>query len=999
MLQPRFWRCALSLILLLCLAATPLTGASLAEAENPPLQDNQGIRLNEVMSSNRRALSDGKGNYPDWIEIYNEGSASVNLSEWILSKKENLDPAKCFMFPDHVLGPGECVVVFASGTFSNRAGETYYAPFKINKLGETIYLRDNRAELVGIVRVPELGKDQSYARIIGSDEWIVTDEYTPGMPNLPENHQLLFSKEPTAHTDLVVSEIMTKNRNIPLGPSGGTYRYIEFYNTGASPINLNGYTLTNDVRKPARWTFPNVTIEVDGYLLIFTTGLDLVANGELHTNFKLSSSGDEIFLYDNQGRLLLCKSFGELGADQALSRTASGTYTTDLFPTPGFSNDLSGVLQLDAQLLSRNPYGLIIAEVMATTNIENIDGQSKDWIKLYNGSSTAIDLTNWGLSDNPNRPRKWQFPAGAQIGPNQYFTVYASGENKSSVELGKYNTNFKVSAKGGETIVLATPDGTVIDRMPLPGQYKNIAYGRVGMSAGFTYFSEPSLTTASAGAGFGGILSPVAFSHVGGLVHESSITVELTAQEGAVIFYTTDCTEPTNHSKRYEGPITLQATTVIRAIAYHNAMLPPPSRAVTYVFGTQHTLPVVCLVTEPDYLWSQGKGLMVNGPNWQTEFPHGSPGRGANFWMMWVYPGHIEYYDTAGNRILSQGVDWALHGQYSRTEEQKGISIKAKSKYGDGLFRAPLFPNRDYTEYKSFILRASGQDTRYTRMADSILTTLAEGTELMYQDTVPVIVYLNGEFWGHYNMRERINPYSIAQWEGWKDRKNIDVVKANKNVQHGSNQTYADLTDWLKANGCKSEENLRYVADRVDIENYLHWVSIEMYVAHQDLLNIRRYRNAVEGDGKWRWVLYDLDWALWHNTDSPRRWLNKGGAGRDNLYDNTLFVKLMENDQVRDQFLTMMGEKLKNEFDPEAIIRKIDDRYALLYPEMEGQFRKFRETNNMRNWNDYTEKLRKNLRARPKNLLGFTQTAFKLTNEQMRHYFGESMTKFGYSGR
>src|SRR5699024_4088551 len=121
-----------------------------------------------------------------------------------------------------------------------------------------------------------------------------------------------------------------------------------------------------------------------------------------------------------------------------------------------------------------------------------------------------------------------------------------------------------------------------------------------------------------------------------------------------------------------------------------------------------------------------------------------------------------------GSTVISQGCGIKLHGQYSRAEEQKAFKVIARSQYGDNRFRASLFPNRDYTEYQSFLLRASGQDTAQTFMRDSIITSFAADLDeghVMYQDTALCVVYLNGEYWGCYNMRERVNTISIAQWE------------------------------------------------------------------------------------------------------------------------------------------------------------------------------------------------------------------------------------------
>ena len=172
-------------------------------------------------------------------------------------------------------------------------------------------------------------------------------------------------------------------------------------------------------------------------------------------------------------------------------------------------------------------------------------------------------------------------------------------------------------------------------------------------------------------------------------------------------------------------------------------------------------------------------------------------------------------------------------------------------------------------------------------MRDSIITSFAADLDeghVMYQDTALCVVYLNGEYWGCYNMRERVNTISIAQWEGWtSDPENIDLVKANTNVMQGSNETYEELRDWVEANGIDTDEKLAYVAERIDIKNYLDYVILQIYFANTDLLNVKKYRSAEE-DGLWRWVLFDTDGGMVYiDQNSVGRMLNPAGAGRDNL--------------------------------------------------------------------------------------------------------------------
>jgi hypothetical protein len=249
---------------------------------------------------------------------------------------------------------------------------------------------------------------------------------------------------------------------------------------------------------------------------------------------------------------------------------------------------------------------------------------------------------------------------------------------------------------------------------------------------------------------------------------------------------------------------------------------------------------------------------------------------------------------------------------------------KPRGKLGDNRFRAAIFPNRDYTEYQSFLLRPSSDDGNYTRMRCSVLSTLAEGTSVMYQDVVVAVLYINGEYWGHYNLRERVNVHAIAQWEGWTDPDRIDLVKGNDHVKQGSNRTFLDLLKWLEKHDIKTDEDIAYVNSIVDIENYLDYVMLEMYVGNSDLLNVKRYR-SVEGDGRWRWIVFDLDWAFHNDTDSYADWLHRSGCGLKHTTDNTLFRELMKHPGIKDYFLRRLGQRLATDWSSGVIIAKIDE--------------------------------------------------------------------------
>ena len=374
---------------------------------------------------------------------------------------------------------------------------------------------------------------------------------------------------------------------------------------------------------------------------------------------------------------------------------------------------------------------MYITELLASSN------KSDDWIEIYNASGQAVDLSGCGLSDNAARPRKWQFPAGTLIQPGAYLGVFCNGQD--SAEGGRPATNFRLSADGGYSVTLSEPDGRIFDRLFVPMQYQNIAFGRPDTLTGVRYLMEPSPGSANAGQMFYGRAPQPVYSVYGGLYHTGdTLTVTLSAPSDCRIYYTLDCTDPTQSSTPYTGPITITGTTILRTRVYGEGYMESIMDSQSYLYDVNNgdgTVYVMSLVSDPYNLTSDEAGIMVKCPNALPEYPFGSMNKGANFWMDWEREAHIEVFAPDGATLISQECGTKLHGQYSRAETQKAFKVIARSQYGSNRFQAKLFTHRPYTEYQSFLLRSSSQDGNKTRMRDMMLQRLAEGSSLDYQES------------------------------------------------------------------------------------------------------------------------------------------------------------------------------------------------------------------------------------------------------------------------
>ena len=936
------------------------------------------LQFSEVMSANGSALMAANNTWPDWIELTNAGSSPMNLEGYTIALQTNA--LHQFIFPEMTLEPGACVVVYCDNTLVNSVGAELHAPFKLNSAGTSLMLFNPSGVAVESINVPALERNTVYSKD-SRGNWSITEAYTPAMANTEENHRSLMQNTPLVASPVIITEFMAANASYVPDETGAYADWIEITNTGDTAVNLNGYGLSDSRDRPVRWKFPSVTLGPGEALIVYCDGKDLTpTNGQpQHTNFSLSTERESVLLSNPAGQLISCVDYDVLKADQSVSLQADGTWTTLLAPTPGYANTKDSAALIEGQFAAQNSVGLFLNEAMAVTDELNYQSMAYDWVELYNASGNTIDLSGVGLSDDPAKPRKWQFPGGASIGPGQYMVVYLSGLNSTTFDSTKFShANFSLAASGYEELVLSTPQGRIFDRMPLPMQYADISYGRISGRQGFFYFPQHSAMASNPDAGYRDRAATCKYSVRGGLYSVGEqLTVELSCEPGGQIYYTTDCTTPSQSATPYTGPISISGTTLLRTIVYAPNALPSLLDTQSYFFGASHTMDVVSIVTEPDDFFSAERGINTMGPNG---------------WRDTEIQASCEIFSTEGETLISQGCGFRLHGADSRNADQKGFKVIARSRYGGtNRFAAALFDNLPFTEYQSFLIRPSGEDWNRSHMLDSVLSSLLSNTEVLYQETNLCVVYINGQYWGQYNMRERINPFMICQHEGWTDQEdNIDLIKGNETVVQGSNQTYLDLMNWISKNGIDTDEKLAYVDSVVDVENYLEYVAFQTFQGNADLLNVRRYRNG-KADGRWRWVVYDIDWAFSTDVDSPRRWLNPRGVGVNNWTDNRLFVALMKNATARDRFLTYMGKMLATDWSTENVVSRIEARYYLLLPEMPAQMQRWNLAQS--SFSSGVQTLVRYAESRPRKLLGYIKDAYSLSDEDMQRYFGDAIVK------
>lgn len=953
-----------------------------------------GLVLSELMVENDMAVRDEDGEYPRWVELYNSTGGELSLSGYSLSDRE--DDATKYPLPAIKMAAGEYRVVFLSG--KNRASNAgnLHASFKLNA-SETLYLFSGST---AVDSVSGASTQSNVSKIRTGSSWEETALYSPGFANTQQGHEQYTAQfDKRGESALKINEVQSSNATCIKDEQGLYPDWIELVNTGSSAIDLTGYGLSDDADKPMRWVFPSGSIGPGERVIVFADSTNNLESEILHTNFSISSGGETISLYSPEGYLLDRVTLPEMQTDTSYARIPDGTgdFTVQGNPTPNMENTLESQTALSNRFFQENNQGIYISEVMTSNSAAlEVGGQSPDWVEITNATGGSVNLGGYSLSNKPTATARYLFP-NKELAPGESMLVYLTGvEAPLEGENKALSASFKGSS-AGEMLYLFDPNRTCVDKVSVPALSSDVSYGRDEGRTGFFYYAEstpgkPNTTTA-----YLGLCQEPSFSDEGG-VKAGDVNLTLTEPDGATIYYTTDSSTPTTASQVYSGPLSISKNTVVRAIAVRDGYLTSTTATRTFITDSTHTVRVVSLVTDDKYLFSESMGMYAKGPGYQETFPHGSPGKGANFWMDWEYPVHVEVWEPDGTRLIEQDGSFKLNGQYSRASDQKSFAVYARSEYGDeGRFNAPLFSGRDYTDYKSFVLRGTGQDNNRARMRDAFITSTLNGQNVMYQETEVCVLYLNGEYWGHYNMRERVNKWSIAQWENVTDEdviNNIDLLKGNGNsaarTLNGSNKEYRELIDYCKNNSLKSAEKLKYVTDRVDVENYFDYQIAEIFWANSDNGNIKYYK--VPG-GKWKWILYDMDWAMNSSNNMPVSWntfnhvFDPRGTGVGDAFETTLSTALLANDDMRELFLSRLSYYMKNVYTEEKMLSAIDKMYAAMQPEMEAHYKKWPDHGSVQSWERNVDRLRTWVKQRPQYVISGAKEYFGLSDSEVSRLF------------
>lgn len=953
------------------------------------------VALSEIMISNKGSVPDNLGGYPDYIELHNGSTEKADISGYGLSDSL-LEGAK-YVFPaGTVLEPDAYVVVWCGG----EAEDDMHAPFKLSA-GEEAVLFDASGRPLDTAVLNSVDSGMVLRR--EGDTWIQAKP-CPGYPKTEAGMaEYEASLKETEDMGLYINEFMASNATTICDSFGSYSDWIELYNSTDTDMDISGFGISDNLSQPMKYRFPDgTTIAARGYLVVFCSGNEGMQNGELHAPFGLRSYGEDVVIANRAGRIIDSYSFKNQETDVSMARIpdGAGEFQSNSQPSPGYPNTGAGYSAFDAA--NRLPLGgVYISEFGGSTG-----SVASDWVELHNSTGSAVSLAGYGLSNNPKNPAKWVFP-DISIEPGEYLLLYATG-SADKAQKKNLKLNFCISSTG-EALFFFDPNGKLIDKLSAGRMKSGQSYGRDGSDNRF-YYAEPT-PGAQNGKGYEGITQLPAFSVTPG-IYDNAVTVAITAGEGETIRYTTDCTTPNASSEVYSGELSISKNSVIRAAAFRDGYLSGDVATATYLFrsdGVNHALPVVTLVTDPDNLWNSKTGIYATGDQFDPDAAsYADTLQSATYYQakfateeqvdtIWEKPAAFSLFDDNGKQVFTQNVGIRIAGSFGRGRAQKGFNVIARKEYGKGSMEYPFFENRPYTEYKAVVLRAGAQDQNRSKIRDELASGLLEGTDIniLYQAYRPTVLYLNGEYWGVYFLKEKRNRFFVAQHENTENNVDLAIGKGFKQRSYGDNSDWVSLYEYATTHDLSSAEAYAYVSERMDVDSFRDYMIAEIYNGNTDTYNFQYYR--LKG-GKWKFIFYDFCWGFQspgHETLAFRM-----GKTPSDVCSAKLFAAMLQNKGWRDSFCRRFGELLNTAFAPERVTALIEELYGYVEPEIKREREKFNKDTFMgvkqpntnlgtyEGFQSEISKLKDFAQKRPEEIKRQLQSNLGLSDSYMKEVFG-----------
>lgn len=715
-----------------------------------------------------------------------------------------------------------------------------------------------------------------------------------------------------------ISEMMYKNHATLQDADGDFSDWFELENTTSRVVRLKGWSVSDG---KTVWDFPaDATIPRGGVRVVFASRKDKTVASESHTSFALGE-GETLYLIAPGGTIAdraACDP--ELPADHVLRRENGGELTESVWATPGYPNTVAGYAAFCESRKTESP--LVIYEAAVYNDTFALKGEYYDWVEIKNVSKESVKLSDYCLSDDRREPEKWSLP-NRTLAKGQSILIYCTGEENPTTGNG-LRANFALNASSETLYLTKKGESAAADYVWLHDIPYGYSMGRTDAENGFFYLrrqtpNEPNKTDA-----YRYISEAPAANREPG-VYEAGRTVRVKLAAAGDIYYTTDGSAPTEESTPYTGAITVDKTTVLRAVAVEEGGAPSRALTLSFFIGEEHTLPVLSLVTDSPRRFSE----IYEGSVKDRECA-----------------GNLSFYAPEGSFSIGCGVE--MKGHTSLFAPKKSLGVSFRGCYGAETLAYDIF-GEGPAEFSELSIRA-GQDYSSTVFRNELMQGLcAELDTTVTQRSRYCVLYINGEYWGIYCLKDDITRQYYANLTGTAKE---DVTMLSSPVPQSA-AVYTEALGLWKDTSLTREEAYERFCAAVDMDGFIDWVLLEGYCANVDIKSNLRYLRT--GDGPWQIVFYDLDWAFQTRNNC---FFNLIGPEQTAQIAPTIRW-LFGIDGFKERLLTRYADLTETTLSDGHVTEKIDEFRALLAPEMARERARWSGTAGA--WEESVDALRANI--------------------------------------
>ncbi|MCC5807782.1 MAG: CotH kinase family protein [Opitutales bacterium] len=807
-----------------------------------------------------------------------------------------------------------------------------------------------------------------------------------------------FASTPTVR----INEVMASNGSTLADEDGDYEDWIELYNYGDAPVDLSGWGLSDSYSNPFKWTFPESTsIGAGEYLLVWASGKDRNEDVPIQLGAPFNSTNEDrqfadlvpegttgfTAAYDpnnstnragwtipplppertvrvealiNTGGVNVVLSVTSGGGMGSFGTSAVGISTPDLTP---HVLEITNQTAVDRDILSfvtTSPLAdemLIVEEIRVFLMREAEDLLHTNFSISAVGEEVLLTMPDGTLVDELEPTL---IPRDVSIGRvdgegNAWFFFdepTPGGANDTTAYLGIldppvfsrapgfYSSPFSLAIEAiDDSVIYFTLDGSEPDPLDLNGaiyQYKN------------QYPREPNDE-------FG----PLSERIVQSFIYEDVIPIDdLSASDDLISSINKRFTQSMSYplGKVFRG-------SVVRAIAVKEGYLPSSITTGTFLvhpgIQSRYDLMVVSISTDERSLFDYETGIAVPGKiadQWRINNP------GANFsnsatdanyhqrGFEWERPAHVEFFSSHGERLFSQRLGIRIHGGASRAfASRKSFRFYPRNDYDfSDSINFPVFDELmdrgtetvPVNSFRRVILRNAGNDYAGNLYRDALLQSLVEHLGVGQQAYRPVVHFVNGEFWGIMNFRERFDEHYLQAHYG-VDPDDAVLLWRNASIDHGipqDRQDFWDMRNFARDNDMSDDLYFNVIKEQMDIENFARYFALQVYINNTDWPNnnINFWRKRTDSlkeedsyghDGKYRWLIADLDRAMINAGQASQNAIDRissSGIGHPPDWSTELFRALIENKGFRSCFINLLGDMANYTFDPIRVAQKVE---------------------------------------------------------------------------